>query len=189
MRRFATVLLLSLAACGPSVPSAAPSLAATQAPSVASLPPESLARAAQALGVGPNAVTVTEDGVVAVTHDEGRTRLRLASHDGIVYDLAAVDEAIPAGAQYASLSSVDCSGRGLVRSRYLIGLFTDRTDRQLRIDGVEALGGVITDDAWLFALAPQTDPTDSFEVFGVRPEALYLGKAADAAVPCLFEVS
>lgn len=180
---FATLVAASCAQLtpSPSVPSAVASAV------VATLSANDRQAIAAVLDVDSDTIVPTEDGAVAVVHRDGVTRLLIARPQDVAWSseiLAEMAEQVPAGAAYSSLASVDCSSAVLVRPRYLFGLFTDTTDRQLRLDGVRGLGGAITDSAWLFAIDPGSAANAPFKIFGVRPEPLYLGTLVDAAIPC-----
>lgn len=180
------VCLYGIAGCAAPDPSAE-ILTATPSMAVTILDPAQAQEVASGMGVLEDALVPTEDGVVAVVHDDRGTELRLARRSGRSWSLdtiARIDETVPPGSAYSSLTSVDCTRSGLDRGRYLFGLFTDPTDKQLRIQGVTARGGAIVNSTWLFAIDPAWGSASSYMIFGTRPDALYLGTLASAATEC-----
>lgn len=172
---------------GPS-PTVSPSAAGPTAPSEAPSISGALARAVAArLGVTSEAVIATEDGAVVARRVGDVTEVDLVRFTGQTFaaiPLAKVTESFPADAAYASTQAVVCDRSGLQRTTYLFGARNDPRETNLRLQGLTGLGGTISANAWVFALAPDQDLKRPYQVLGNEPLPIAAGDAVVATTEC-----
>ncbi len=124
---------------------------------------------ADAAGVADRAVLVTEDGAMAARWRDGQLELLRALHDGswkVAVVASFAEPVVPPGGTAVAAETITCSGN-LVRPTFVLGYNIGNGETQLRIHGVDGIGGDLADGIYLFAVAPAAPGTE-FWIDGAR---------------------